>query len=212
MMAHSFVKWLDARTGLLTTLNQKKAQAVPAHMSFFYCFGGISLLIILMQLVTGIYMTFYYAPHPHEALRSIEAMSNGSVTGAMMRNMHRWGSTLLLATLFSHMITVVLHKAYRNPRELNWLSGVFQFILVVLLLATGLILPWDWRAYWSFAIWADYLESWPLVGSWLKNALLDHFTINRGFVLHVLILPALLGILLNFHFRMVRRHGIAGPL
>lgn len=206
------INWLNERTGFWEWRRKKAAQAVPAHMSFFYCFGGISLLIILLQVLTGVYMVFFYTPHAQEALKSIEAMSNGSVLGALMRNTHRWGSTLLLAAIFAHLVTVVSHKAYRNPRELNWLSGVFQFILVILLLITGLVLPWDWRAYWSFAIWVDYLETWPLVGSFLKNSLLDHFTINRGFVIHILILPVLLGILLHFHFRMVRRHGIAGPL
>lgn len=211
-MANTVTNWLDARLGLREMRQKKAAQAVPAHMNFLYCFGGLSLLILLLQVMTGIYMIFFYVPHAQEALRSIEAMSNNSVVGALMRNLHRWGSTLLLAFIFSHMVTVLLRKAYRNPRELNWLSGVFQFMVVFLLLATGLILPWDWRAYWSFAIWIDYFETWPLVGHFLKNFLLDHFTINRGFVLHILVLPALLTLLLNFHFKMVRRHGIAEPL
>ncbi|OHC75616.1 MAG: hypothetical protein A3G18_00185 [Rhodospirillales bacterium RIFCSPLOWO2_12_FULL_58_28] len=204
-------EWLDERVGLRDNSRRKMGQAVPAHM-FFYCFGGISLFIIALQALTGVYMLFFYTPHPELALKSIEAMSNDGSFGWFFRNMHRWGATVLLAAILTHVVTVFYQKAYRRPRELNWTSGVLQFLVVVLLLATGIILPWDWRAYWSFALWVDYFETWPVVGDFLKNLLLDTFTINRAFVIHVLILPIVLVLLLRFHFAMVRRHGISEPL
>lgn len=203
--------WLDERTGIKDRIRRKKAQAVPGHV-YFYCFGGISLFIIALQVMTGIFMTFYYTPHPEMALNSINQMSNESGLGALVRNMHRWGSTLLLATIFTHMISVVYQKAYRNPREMNWISGILQFVVVFLLLATGIILPWDWRSYWSFALWVDYVDTWPIVGDMLKNFMLDTFTVNRAFIIHVLVLPLLLFGLLRFHFKMVKRHGISEPL
>ena len=212
MMAGTVFRWLDELTGLGEWRRKKRDQAVPAHLGFLRCFGGVSLLIILLQVGTGITMLFYYRPQPLEALKSIEQFSNETAFGGLFRNMHRWGSTLLLATVFSHMVSVGFQKAYRNPRELNWVSGVLQLIVVFLLLATGLTLPWDWRSYWSFALWVDYLDTWPLIGGYLKDALLDNFTINRSFVVHILVLPLLLAVLLRFHFRMVRRHGIAEPL
>ncbi len=211
-MAMGLIDWLEQRTGLVTWRKNKGDQAIPAHMGFLRCFGGISLLFIILQVISGTFMLFHYQPQPQEALRSIEQMSNEVPFGALFRNLHRWGATLLMATIFSHMVSVGFQKAYRNPRELNWVSGVLQLIVVFLLLATGLLLPWDWRSYWSFALWVDYLETWPLIGGWLKEALLDNFTINRGFVIHILVLPLVLLILLRFHFGMVRRHGIAEPL
>lgn len=211
-MAGRIFSWLDERTGLRQFRDKKMAQAVPSHMGFLYCFGGISLFIILLQVLTGLFMVFYYEPTPQEALRSIERMSNNLLLGGLFRNMHRWGATLLVAAVFSHMISVGFQKAYSRPRELNWVSGVLQFLVVFLLLATGLLLPWDWRAYWSFSIWMDYVGTWPLIGTYLQGVLLDSFTINRGFVIHVLVLPLVLLILLRFHFSMVRRHGISEPL
>ena len=211
-MAGKISAWLDERTGITVWRREKFAQAVPAHMSFLYCFGGISLFIIILQVLTGVFMLFYYQPQPQEALRSIEHMSNEVPLGWLFRNMHRWGATLLLATIFSHMVSVGYQKAYRRPREMNWISGVLQFVVVFLLLATGLILPWDWRSYWAFSLWVDYFDTWPLIGGYLKGFLLDSFTINMGFVLHILVLPLILVILLRFHFSMVRRHGIAEPL
>ena len=203
--------WLDERTGIKETVRQKKAQAVPGHV-FMYCFGGISLFIIILQVLTGIFMLFYYTPHPELALKSIELMSTESAMGGLFRNMHRWGSTLLLATIITHMISVIYQKAYRRPRELNWISGILQFVVVFLILTTGIILPWDWRAYWSYALWVDYVETWPLIGTFLKDFMLDTFTINRAFITHVLVLPIFLFLLLHFHFKMVKRHGISEPL
>jgi len=203
--------WLDTRTGIKEWVRTKKAQAVPSHV-FFYCFGGISLFIILLQVATGIFMLFFYTPNTQEALTSIEYMSNEVPLGWLVRNIHRWGSTLLLATVFTHLITVGYRKAYRNPRELNWVSGVLQFIVVFLLVLSGIILPWDWRAYWSYAIWVDYVATWPLVGESMKNIILDTFTIYRSFITHVVVLPLILFLLLRFHFKMVRKHGISEPL
>ncbi len=203
--------WLDARTGVRQWARAKKAQAVPAH-SFFFCFGGISLLIIILQVLTGIFLLFFYTPDPKEALNSLDYLSNEVPFGWLARNMHRWGSTLLLAAVFTHLVTVFYRKAYRNPRELNWICGVLQFFVVFLLLLSGIILPWDWRAYWSYAIWVDYVATWPLIGEFMMGFVLDTFTIYRSFITHILILPLILFILLSFHFKMVKRHGISEPL
>jgi menaquinol-cytochrome c reductase cytochrome b subunit len=201
--------WLDTRTGVKEWARTKRAQAVPYYV---LCFGGISFFIILLQVLTGIFLLFFYAPNPQEALQSIEHMSNEISFGWLFRNMHRWGSTLLLATVFTHMVTVFYRKAYRNPRELNWISGVLQFLMVFLFVVTGIILPWDWRAYWSYAIWVDYVDTWPVIGEPVKNFLLDTFTIYRTFIIHVVILPLILSVLLAFHFGMIKKHGISEPL
>ena len=211
-MLASIYDWLDVRTGLGQWVSKKRAHPIPSHVNFFYCFGGFSLFIILIQVLTGSFMLFFYVPSPEEALKSIDYMSNEVTFGWLARNVHRWGSTLLLATIFTHMTAVVYHKAYKSPRELNWVTGVLQFVVVFSILLTGIFLPWDWKAYWSFAIWMDYLGTWPVIGEGLKSIVLDLFTINRTFITHIWVLPLLLCVLLYFHFKMVRKHGISGPL
>ncbi len=203
--------WIESRTGFGEAIRKKRAQAVP-NGAYYYCFGGISFFIIILQVLTGIFMVFFYTATPQEALQSIEYMSNEVRFGWLFRNGHRWGSTLLLATVFTHMLTVFYRKAYRNPRELNWVSGVFQFVIVFLFVITGIILPWDWRAYWSYAIWVDYVDTWPFFGGAVRAFLLDAFTIYRTFIIHVLILPIILFVSLFFHFAMVKKHGISEPL
>ena len=210
-MSSRFYDWIDSRTGFVTFMRHKMGQAVPSD-AFFFCFGGISLVIILMQLLTGIFLIFFYMPNPEFALQSIERMSNEITGGALFRNMHRWGSTLLVATVFTHMVTVFYRKAYRNPREFNWTSGVLQLIMVLFFVITGIILPWDWRAYWSYSIWVDYVETWPVIGILVQTFLLDTFTIYRTFIIHVLVLPLIITVLLVFHFKMIGKHGISEPL
>ncbi len=190
----------------------KKGKPIPSHVNFFYCFGGISLFLIGIQLFTGVVMLFFYTPEPEQAYNSILHMSNEVPFGWLLNNLHRWGSTLLLATVFSHMTIVFYLKAYQSPRQFTWLSGVCQLLMVFLLLLTGLILPWDWRAYWSFAIWMDYVGSWTIAGEPLKHLFLDTFTLNAAYYTHILALPLILAVILSFHFKMVRRHGITEPL
>ena len=203
---------VKAATWIKEQIRLKKGKPIPSHVTFFYCFGGFSLFLIILQLISGIFMLFFYTPEPDKALQSIEYMSNEVAFGWLFRNMHRWTSTLLLATVFSHMVIVFYLKAYRSPREFTWLTGVVQLLMVFLLVVTGIILPWDWRAYWSFAIWMDYIDTWVIFGPSFKDALLSAFTLNAAFYTHVLAIPLLLAGFLFFHFKMVKRHGISGPL
>lgn len=204
--------WLDERAGLRSYWKSKKALLIPDHLTFFRCFGGISLSIIILQLLTGIFMIFFYNPRPEEAYNSILHMSNEVTLGWLMRNMHRWGATILIATLITHMANVFYQKAFRRPRELNWVSGFIMLIVVFFFSITGTILPWNWRSYWLFAILLDYIDTWPVIGAGLKWLIVDYFSVGRSYVIHILLLPILSALLLTFHFRMVKRHGIAGPL
>lgn len=211
-MSTNIANWFEERAGIRTWLKKKIELPIPKHVNFFYCFGGISLTIILLQLVTGIFMTFFYTPKPEEAFNSVLYMSNNIPMGWLMRNMHRWGATLLVTTLLTHMLSVFYHKAYQRPRELNWLSGFTLFLIVLLFSITGTILPWNWRGYWVLVIWTDYVGTWPIIGDMLKEPLLESFSVSRSFVTHILILPVVIATLLVFHFKMVKRHGISGPL
>ena len=206
MSAPKVAEWIRKQIRL------KKGQAVPSHVNFFYCFGGISLFLILTQLISGVFMLFFYTPEPTQALKSIAHLSNEVPLGWLFRNMHRWISALLLATVFSHMVIVFYLKAYQSPRQFTWLTGVSQLLMVFFMLVTGIILPWDWRSYWSFAIWMDYIGTWTVGGESIKAIILDTFTLNAAYYIHILLIPLVLATLLFFHFKMIRRFGISEPL
>lgn len=203
--------WLETRAGFKKWKNAKLNLQIPNHVTFFYCFGGISFTIIVLQVLTGFFMLFFYVPKAEEAFKSVLYLSNEVPYGWFFRNFHRWGATLLMATVITHMITVFYHKAYRAPRELNWLSGLGMFLIVSLFLITGVILPWNWRGYWLLSIWIDYIESWPVIGPYLMYPMLKFFSVGRSYVTHIWLLPAITALLLTFHFKMVKRHGISGP-
>ncbi|VAX11291.1 hypothetical protein MNBD_GAMMA26-876 [hydrothermal vent metagenome] len=191
---------------------KKKAKPIPSHVTFFHCFGGLSLSLIIIQVITGVFMLFYYIPEPDKAAYSIEAMSNDVTLGWLVRNLHRWCSTLLMATVFSHMVIVFYYKAYKSPRQFTWVTGVFQLLIVFLLLVTGIMLPWDWRAYWSFTMWMDYVDTWFIVGEPMKELFLATFSLDVLYYTHILVIPLVLAGFLYFHFKMVRKHGISEPL
>lgn len=204
--------WLDERTDIKKWIRKQLEYPVPDHVTLFYCFGGLALFIIMLQVITGVFMFFFYVPKPESALESISYMSNSVPLGWLMRNMHRWGATLLVAMVFFHMVSVIVHRAYQKPRELNWLSGLSMFMIVMLFTVTGSILPWDWRGYWVLVLWTDYIGTWPVIGEALKDPILMAFTVGRSFVTHIWILPFFSALFLFVHFKMVRKHGISGPL
>lgn len=206
MSAAKVAEWIKEQVRL------KKGKPIPAHVNFFYCFGGVSLFLILIQLASGVFMLFFYTPEPDKALLSIAHLSNEVTMGWLFRNMHRWTSTLLLATVFSHMVIVFYLKAFQSPRKLTWWSGVSQLLMVFLMVVTGIVLPWDWRSYWSFAIWMDYVGTWTIGGESIKAVLLDAFTLNAAYLTHILVIPLILAVVLSFHFKMIRRYGISKPL
>jgi len=206
MSAASMAEWIREQ------VRAKKGKPIPSHVNYFYCFGGISLFLIIIQLFTGGIMIFFYTPEPDKAFNSIMHLSNEVPMGWLLRDLHRWTSTLLLATVFTHMIIVFYLKAFQSPRQFTWLSGVFQLLMVFFLVVSGVILPWNWRSYWSFAIWMDYVGSWTIGGEPLKNLFLDTFTINWAFYTHVLIIPLIIAVSLAFHFKMIKRYGISEPL
>lgn len=204
--------WLDERTGIKKFITEKLEYPIPDHVNFFYCFGGLSFFIILLQVITGFIMLFFYVPKAEEALKSVNYISTEVPLGWLLRNSHRWGATLLIAMVFSHIVSVFFHKAFQKPRELNWVSGFFMFFVVYLFSITGIILPWDWKSYWALVLWVDYVVTWPIFGNILKDLILANFAVRRSFVIHIWLLPLFTIILLWFHFKMVRRHGISGPL
>jgi len=193
-------------------IRAKKGKPIPAHVNYFYCFGGISLFLIAIQVFTGVIMLFFYTAEPTKAFNSILFLGTKVPLGWLLRDMHRWTSTLLLATIFTHMCIVFYLKAYQSPRQFTWLSGVFQFLMVFMMLVTGIVLPWNWRSYWSFAIWMDYVGSWTIGGVALKNLFLDTFTLRWDYYTHILIIPLIIAMSLLFHFKMIKRYGITEPL
>jgi quinol-cytochrome oxidoreductase complex cytochrome b subunit len=184
---------------------------------YYYCFGGITFFLFLLQLVTGALLTLYYVPEPGRAYASVFYISNFVSYGWLIRSIHHWSANLMVIFVLLHMLRVYLTGAYKHPREFNWITGVVLLLLVMTFAFTGYLLPWDQKAYWGSTVGISFIERIPFIGKTLAYILMGGEkiggpTLTRFFSLHTMLLPAFLIIFLIGHFWMIRKQGISGPL
>lgn len=163
-------------------------------------FGGVALLLILVQLLSGLVLTMFYKPHLNEAYSSIQNIYNQIELVAWIRDVHRWTAFLLVASIILHFIRSFLRMDYLNrEKKTFWLTGVLLFLPLLGFLVTGFILPWEWRGYWFMEMVPNYVGNIALVGPVLKDFFLNAFTMNRNFIAHVLVLPVITLVLIELH-------------
>jgi menaquinol-cytochrome c reductase cytochrome b subunit len=217
------VNWLDDRFPFTRSVDEAMYQRVPNYANaFYYCFGGMVFILIAFQLLTGIFLAFYYVPdaagNPAPAYSSVkDVIMNQVYLGWLIRGVHFWAANLLVVMIILHMARVFWTGSYRAPRELNWMVGVVMLLVVLLFSLTGYLLPWDTKAYWATSVTIKIGGSAPLLGPLIENVLqggptLGPNTLQRFFTIHVFILPAVIVLLMYIHFRMIRAQGISEPL
>jgi len=200
---------------------QKKT--VPVHrMSWAYYLGGLTFLFLVIQVITGLLLLFYYEPTVSDANLSVEYIMNHVSAGALIRNMHAWSSSCMIFFAAIHLITAFAMKAFTKPREVTWIAGVLLLVITMVLGFTGYLLPWNQIAVNATKVG---LQSVDAVGQYLPGALsqLPHIvretfqggpmvgqaTLTRFFALHVVLLPLALAGLLGLHLLMVQLHGMS---
>jgi quinol-cytochrome oxidoreductase complex cytochrome b subunit len=208
---------LDRRLDIRTAIRENLRKRVPPHVNFWFCLGGISFMLICILVATGILLLFYYQPSVDNAHRSVVHITNNVPFGWLVRGAHHWAANLLIVTVILHMFRVFIHGAYKPPRDFNWVTGCCLLMLVLAMGFTGYLLPWSQVSYWATTIGTELPGAVPVVGPMLMELArggtdIGQSTLTRFFALHVVILPAVLGFLLVFHFLMIRRQGISGPL
>ncbi len=172
----------------------------------------MAALLIVVQIITGIMLRFYYTPSPAEAYDSIIFLKNQVLFGQFIRNIHYWSGVFMLLIAFLHFLRVFLTGAYRDIRKVNWLFGLFLLLLVVFLNFTGYLLPWDQLAYWAITVSTNLIGYLPLVGESIRTAIiggkeLNAVTLQTFFTFHTAVLPFLLIVLVLYHFWRVRKAG-----
>ncbi len=210
--------WVDERYTIRKPLEKVLAKPVPKHaLKWFYCLGGITALLFVVQGVTGIMLAVYYKPTPAEAYASIQYIENEVRFGAAIRAIHHWAANGMIVMCVAHMLRVFITGAYKAPRELNWVGGTLLLILTLAFGFTGYLLPWDQRAYWATTVGTEIAggipDAGPLALVFLRAGwAVTEQTLSRFFAAHVLIIPVMMVALMGLHFLMVRRQGIAKPL
>jgi len=203
--------WVDERLEMHEILKKDVLdKPIPKGLNISYCFGGITFFLFVMLAVTGYFMTLYYVPSPEQAYDAVDYLTYEVPLGYVVRGVHHWSANLMIVTIFIHMIRVFVYGAYKNPREINWMTGVCLFCLVMAFGFTGYLLPWDQKAYWATKVGTSIMGTVPVVGEYALRLIrggenLGALTMTRFYALHVLFLPAATLLFLVGHFVMIRK-------
>ncbi|MDA8171092.1 MAG: cytochrome b N-terminal domain-containing protein [Nitrospiraceae bacterium] len=193
------------------------SRALPEKLNPAYCLGGMAFTAFLLSAATGLLLSIYYVPSGKEAYQSIVMLHNRIWLGWLVQSVHKWSANLLIVFTLLHAARVFIHKAYRPPRELNWMAGALGFVLIMVSGFTGYLLPWDQRAYWATVVGTGMAGKTPGAGGFLVRLLrggpeVGSATLLRFYSLHTLWVPFMLLMIFWAHFHMVKRQGISGGM
>ena len=212
-MAARVFGWLDERLGLTGIYRTVLDRKVP-KVNWAFTLGSATLFLVVLQGVTGVFLTVYYVPHPEQAYDSINYIMNDVPFGWLIRGLHHWGATLMVITIVLHMLRTFFYAAYKYPREITWITGVLLLLVTLGMGFTGYLLPWNQRAYWATTVGTSIAGTVPWVGPIIEQALrggtdLSTLTLTRFFSAHIWMLPAALLGVVGVHLYLVIRLGIS---
>jgi len=207
-------KWFDRRLQLAAPVREAVEHPVPRNTaSWWYIFGSAALTVLILQFVTGILLALTYVPSAAEAWNSLQSLNQEVTLGWFIRALHGWGSNFMVAIVLIHMIQVFLFGAYKYPRELTWLVGVFLLLMTLGMAFTGQVLRFDQDAYWGLGIGASIASRTPVLGPaavrlMLGGPIIGGATLSRFFAMHVFVIPGALIAFVCLHLLMVLKLGI----
>ncbi len=217
-MKNGIQAWLDERFGLSGITDFLIKKTVPLHKhTIWYYTGSAILLFFAIQVVTGFMLVLYYKPTLEMANESVARIMTDIPLGWIIRSVHSWSATFMIAFVFVHLLSIWIAKSYRKPRELTWISGVLLLFISLFFGFTGYLLPWDDLSFSATKVGTDIPRAIPVVGAWVTKLLrggedVTGDTLTRFFGIHVCMLPVFLFILLAIHVYLVQKHGMSLPL
>src|SRR6185503_4165413 len=165
-LAMGLYDWFEHRLGLGKPAFEAAAHPVPASSaSWWYVFGSAATVLFMLQIVTGILLALVYTPSASEAWHSLQFLNDKVALGWFLRALHGWGSDFMVAIVLIHMVQVFMFGAYKFPRELTWIIGVFLLLLTLGMAFTGQVLRFDQDAYWGLGIGASIMSRVPIIGA-----------------------------------------------
>ncbi|MFH2056180.1 MAG: cytochrome bc complex cytochrome b subunit [bacterium] len=217
-MKNNIFGWIDERLKVGVLVDYMSHKAVPQHRaSIWYYFGGISLFLFLVQVVTGILLLLHYRPGADSAYESVQFIISEVSFGWLIRAIHSWSANLMVFAAFIHMFSVFFTHAFRKPRELTWVSGVALLGLALAFGFSGYLLPWNELSFFATRVGTGMAGAIPGVGKFLMTVMrggeeVTGATIGRFFGLHVAVLPGLFTVILALHLFFIQRQGMSEPL
>ncbi|HEY8118348.1 MAG TPA: cytochrome bc complex cytochrome b subunit [Methylophilaceae bacterium] len=209
--------WVDQRFPLTATWKAHISEYyAPKNFNFWYFFGSLAMLVLVIQIVTGIFLTMNYKPDADLAFASVEYIMRDVSWGWLIRYMHSTGASMFFVVVYLHMFRGLLYGSYRNPRELIWLFGVAIFLCLMGEAFFGYLLPWGQMSYWGAQVIINLFTSIPFIGPdvslWLRgDFMVSDATLNRFFAFHVIALPLVLLGLVVAHLVALHEVGSNNP-
>lgn len=212
--------WVESRSkakqSVMPMLEHPIPKGAAGPKGWWYVFGSASMTLLMLQILTGIGLALVYVPAADQAYPSLEYLNYRQPLGWFLRAIHYWSGSGMVVMVVVHLTQVFLHGAYKYPRELTWLFGVFLLLLTLGMAFTGQVLRWDADAYWGISVGAAMAGRVPVAGPMIVELLLGGPTIgastlSRFFALHVFVIPGLLLALLGAHLWLVLSRGISEP-
>ena len=209
--------WIDQRFPLTKVFNEHLAEYyTPRNFDIWYFFGGLAILMLGMQLLTGIFLTMHYKPDAEYAFASVEYIMRDVEWGWFIRYLHSTGASAFFIIIYLHMMRALLYGSYKGPRELIWILGMVLYILLLAEAFFGYVLPWGQMSFWGAQVIISLFGSVPVVGPDLLVWILGDYavgdaTLNRFFSLHVVVLPLILVVLVFLHIVALHTVGSNNP-
>ena len=203
---------LAVMESLALHLHSIKVRRRSLEASSTYYLGAIALILFAILTATGVMLMLYYHPSVPQAYHDMKELQFTVSNGRFLRNLHRWPAHFMVIVVFLHMLRVFYHKAYRPPREFNWVIGVVLLLVTLLLSYTGYLLPWDQLAFWAVSVGTNMVKAMPLLGPpsrflLLGGNIVGENAVLRFYVLHCVLLPLAFGFIVALHLWRVRKDG-----
>ena len=211
------VEWIDARFPMTKWWNEHLAEYyAPKNFNFWYYFGSLALLVLVLQIVTGIFLAMNYKPDATLAFASVEYIMRDVEYGWLIRYLHSTGASFFFITVYLHMFRALLYGSYRKPRELLWIIGVFIYFALMAESFLGYLLPWGQMSYWGAQVIISLFSAIPVIGEdlavWVRgDYVVSDVTLNRFFAYHVVSMPIILLVLVFVHIIALHHVGSNNP-
>lgn len=209
--------WVDARFPLMKTWNEHLAEYyAPKNFNFWYYFGALAILVLVIQIVTGIWLTMNYKPDANLAFASVEYIMRDVEWGWLIRYMHSTGASAFFIVVYLHMFRALLYGSYKQPRELLWILGMFIYLTLMAEAFLGYLLPWGQMSFWGAQVIISLFGAIPFVGEtlslWIRgDFVVSDITLNRFFSLHVIAMPLAICGLVFLHIIALHEVGSNNP-
>ncbi len=209
--------WINARFPLDSMLKEHVTEYyAPKNFNYWYVFGVLSLVVLVIQLVSGIFLTMNYKPAATEAFASVEYIMRDVEWGWLIRYMHSTGASAFFIVVYLHMFRALMYGSYRAPRELLWIFGMLIYLCLMAEAFMGYLLPWGNMSYWGAQVIVSLFGTIPVIGDslseWIKgDYFISDITLNRFFALHVIAIPLILVFLVVAHILALHEVGSNNP-